>query len=597
MSPPETRRPQRWAQLATIATVLLVLLAAGAEAQDAAAGKATYDKYCAQCHGERGDGHGIATPYLRPQPRDFTAGKYKVRTTPTGNLPTDQDIERAIRRGLAYTAMPAFRESVIPQAQLEDLVAYLKAFSPDFAGQPAPEPITIAPPPPYDPELAATKGREVYQATGCAACHGALGRGDGPSAPALVDDWNNPIRVADLTKPWTFRGGGTREDIFRTMSTGFAGTPMPGFLGALPPEDIWAITDYMLSLSGGPQEADPVKAPYANVVTAKATRDAIDLKRGDELFAQAPAALFPLLGQVIEPGRNFYPAANAIEVQAIYNQDEIAFRLVWHDIRADTTGQNAPDMAVPLWAEQLIEAEAAAGGAADEDDPWGDAAADAGADPWGEDAAEEGDGTDEGFWGDDAGAADSAADAGESFSDAVALQFPEQLPQGVRKPYFLFGDAQNAVTLWFADLAAAQGDAAQGDAAQGELWTGHGSSELARSEAEPPEVRAHYDEGAWVVLMKHARASRGNLSFEPETFVPIAFSVWDGFNRERGNKRALSAWWDLYLEPLERPSPVAPMAKAFFGILVLELLIVGLVRWRRRSSEAREAGAPAAQTA
>ena len=28
------------------------------------------------------------------------------------------------------------------------------------------------------------------------------GRGDGPSAPELTDDWGNPVRPANLTKPY-----------------------------------------------------------------------------------------------------------------------------------------------------------------------------------------------------------------------------------------------------------------------------------------------------------------------------------------------------------------------------------------------------------
>ena len=93
-------------------------------------------------------------------------------------------------------------------------------------------------------------GKKLYEETGCARCHGTLGRGDGPSAPTLKDDWDHPIRAADLTQSWTFRGGSSREDIFRTMSTGFNGTPMPSFLDALTPEQRWAITDYIVSLSG-----------------------------------------------------------------------------------------------------------------------------------------------------------------------------------------------------------------------------------------------------------------------------------------------------------------------------------------------------------
>src|SRR6187549_791109 len=56
------------------------------------AGKALYMRYCSQCHGEKGDGEGYAAPHLHPRPRNFTLGKYKVRTTPNGALPTHQDL-------------------------------------------------------------------------------------------------------------------------------------------------------------------------------------------------------------------------------------------------------------------------------------------------------------------------------------------------------------------------------------------------------------------------------------------------------------------------------------------------------------------------
>jgi cytochrome c553 len=69
-------------------------------------GKTLYLKYCVQCHGEKGDGDGYATQHLLPRPRDFTSGKFKVRTTPSGALPTHQDIINIIRRGMPYTSMP-----------------------------------------------------------------------------------------------------------------------------------------------------------------------------------------------------------------------------------------------------------------------------------------------------------------------------------------------------------------------------------------------------------------------------------------------------------------------------------------------------------
>ena len=79
----------------------------GTEAQRES-GKNVYLKNCAQCHGENGDGAGYATPHLFPTPRDFTTGRFKVRTTPSGALPTHQDLVNIIRRGMPYTSMPAW---------------------------------------------------------------------------------------------------------------------------------------------------------------------------------------------------------------------------------------------------------------------------------------------------------------------------------------------------------------------------------------------------------------------------------------------------------------------------------------------------------
>ena len=68
--------------------------------------------------------------------------------------------------------------------------------------------------------------------------------------------------------------------------------------------------------------------------------------------------------------------------------------------------------------------------------------------------------------------------------------------------------------------------------------------------------------------------------------MPIAFSVWDGFSRERGNKRGLTVWQYVYLELEVVPSAVGPMISTGLGILVIELAIIGWVR-RRYGSRAR----------
>ena len=78
-------------------------------AQDTTAGKVVYVKWCAGCHGDQGDGKGEAANYMLPRPRDFTGAIYKIRTTASGQLPTDADLMRAIDEGLPGTAMPAWK--------------------------------------------------------------------------------------------------------------------------------------------------------------------------------------------------------------------------------------------------------------------------------------------------------------------------------------------------------------------------------------------------------------------------------------------------------------------------------------------------------
>lgn len=545
-----------------------------------ARGEEVYAKYCSQCHGDDGAGQGIAAPYLRPPPRDFTAGKYKIRSTPTGYLPTDADLRRAIVEGLPGTGMPGFE--ALSDRQVTDVLYYLKTLAPDFEDPRAyAEPVEIPSPPPFS-EDSLQVGFETYVQIGCARCHGEAGRGDGTSAVTMRDDWGNFIPPADLTMPWSFRGGGSREDIFRSISTGLSGTPMAGFADGLTEEERWQIVDWIVAQArevGGGRPGDPGSAPYGTLVRAVPAGEGLDaiseggdLPAARELFAEAPKTLFPVVGQVIQPGRSFRPGTVAIGVQAIYDRRDVAFLLTWHNITAETTGTNAPDLRVPpqedgvlYLAQGLAAAEEPAEGT--EEDTGGF---------WGAEAQEPAPTTDVfGQPAAGAGAAPGRPSGSDEFSDAVAVQLPLELREGVQRPYFLFGDPSYPVELWFVDLAEGVG----------ELWQGRGSSALAPSDAPPPEVLSGYADGEWAVVFRRPRRPTQGVAFEEETFVPIAFSVWDGFYRERGSKRALTRWFHVYVEPRERPPVAWPMAKAGLTVLVIELLIVGWVRRRYRRAQ------------
>jgi cytochrome c oxidase cbb3-type subunit 2 len=227
-------------------------------------GKAVYDAHCVECHGRIGKGDGPSAAYLVPRPRDFTTGKYKIRSTESGTMPSDDDLIGSVRRGLYGTAMPGW-DRILSDADISDVVQYVKSLSPQFGAQP-PKPITTGEGLPSSPASVA-RGQQAYDKLQCGKCHGTDGRGTGAVATTFEDEWRMPLRAADLTEPWTFHGGATSRDIYLRFRTGMTGTPMPSFADAASDAEMWDLANYVVSLARKPiwsMSAPEVQAFYAH---------------------------------------------------------------------------------------------------------------------------------------------------------------------------------------------------------------------------------------------------------------------------------------------------------------------------------------------
>jgi cytochrome c oxidase cbb3-type subunit 2 len=211
----------------------------------ATAGKADYRRYCVGCHGDIGDGNGENAPWLDPRPRNFTLAQFKCRSTPTGTLPTDEDLYDTIARGMDRSVMPPW--NTFTKQERVDLVAYLKHFSAKWTTEKPGAPITV----PSEPEVTANgvkAGRVLFQKLECWKCHGVEGRANGPSADTLTDDQNRALLPFNFTEGARFKCGSSDADLYRIFMTGLDGTPMPSFVDNVKPEEAWELVFYLRTL-------------------------------------------------------------------------------------------------------------------------------------------------------------------------------------------------------------------------------------------------------------------------------------------------------------------------------------------------------------
>jgi len=515
----------RWMALAILFAAASALPVGGLSAQDGDnLGQVTYDRWCAGCHGVDGTGDGDGAGYMLPRPRDFTQALYQIRTTASGDLPTDEDILNVINVGMPGTTMPGW-EDLLSDNEREALVHYLKTFSRFFSPDEVPQPLDFGRATRSNADVLAEGERLFREVADCAACHGEEGRGDGESAPTLTDDERDlPIRAADLTESWLFNGGGDVEDIHRRLLTGLDGTPMPSLAdvitaGVITDEQLWAIAHYVRSLS-------PDDPPGITEVVRGVLFEGVPLPASvsDEVWDGIEAAYLPLVGQIIVMPRWFDPRVDGVWVQAAHDGEAVAVRVSWSD------PNNSPD---PLWADWKSQVIALM--QPKESDPQ-----DEGATP-----------------------------------DQLMVQFPMQMPEGMERPFFLRGDNRRPVYLW-------QWQSDRDSALEGEA-RGMGT-EAFQSQGQDLTVDVSHADGQWQIMFTRPLVTEdeGDLDFVTGEAIPMALFAWDGDNGESGTRGSVSSWYYLFLEdPTPATVYVAP-ALAMMLTAALGFLVVGRAQKRER---------------
>ncbi len=494
-----------------------------------AGGKAVYFQKCVWCHGPTGAGDGPGADRLWPRPRSFNEGTFKIRTTASGELPTKNDLVLTVTNGLPGSAMPSWGGVLTPtqidqvvEFVMKELVVDRSFWDEEFEEYNV---VTIGEPPLADEESLA-RGREVYMNKGkCVECHGEEGRGDGNKTQK--NEWGFPIFPAQLTKCWNFRGN--RKDpynprnIFREVTTGLNGTPMPSFEDALTDEQRWDVANFVISLCPK-RKIDPITDHPALKVVVESDRveGEIPVNPDDEIWQNQSNTYIGLAGQIMHKPRNFVRLVDEVWVRSLYNDTEVAYLFEWDDrIKSVATPeglaqqagfQETPPAGEPIALRQYPQ-----------------------------------------------------------FNDAIAVSFPTHFDkmEAPEKPRFVFGDAKNSVDTW---KWSANGKT--------QAFTGNGAMGgdlklVAKTSNELKSPYSEYKNGRWRVIMKRPLATKdaeNEIQFELGKYIPSVFFVWDGNNGDHGLKGSISTWYYTILKP---PVP----AKAYYIPFLAFVFVAGFEMW------------------
>jgi len=455
-------------------------------------GKNIYLKKCAFCHGKEGKGDGPSKEYTLPHPRNLTKGHIKIRSTSFGKIPTDKDLFDAISNGMKGTTMPGW--SHLSKSNRQSLILYIKSLSKKFKKfekRGKKHKIITVPEPPLVSQEGIERGKKSFMIN-CSGCHGVKGRGDGVTTARIVDYSSNAIWPRNLSEPWNFRRGATREDIFLTLRTGLSTTAMPKFSPRIfKDQEIWDIVDFVLTL-GSPKQ--PEVKP---VILAKKTSEDLPDDLNASFWTKMKSAYVPLGGQILQKPKSYFPTVRNLTVRAAYNDKEIAFKIDWDDPSYDPALKEkniVKASPTPPLPENLKGAK--------EEEP--------------------------------------IEPVKPDFPDALALQF--SLNSEAVKPYFLNGDSDHPVNLW--KWTSSDNTAHEWNATGLTNWS------LQNDKSQSVKAQANYQFGRYFLIIKRklkVNDDKMDIQFEAGKSLLIAFNIWDGYQGENGAKKSISSWFELQL--------------------------------------------------
>ncbi|GIK15982.1 MAG: hypothetical protein BroJett003_09460 [Planctomycetota bacterium] len=522
--------------------------AAKAEPAAVSRGESLFLKYCALCHGDRGDGAGKFAYLMNPRPRNFLRDDFKLSTT-QNLVPSDDDLLRTISRGMPGSAMPPWGH--LPNADLKALVAHVRKLSVEgararfepqvrdgkmsfeerdrlVAERTSPGGPIVVPAEPVQDDVRWFRGRTLYL-EGCASCHGA----DGHPRPEAVkfDADGYPVPPRSFAAG-IFKGGMEGSGLYCRILKGMKGTPMPSYETAFTADEIWDLVHYVQSLAraGAQDRAQLRQGTLVAANTYGALPDGPDAAAWD----QARPLYVGLTPLWWEDER-----IEGLVVQALHNEKELALRFAWLDPTRDDRAVRHDEFRDAVAVQFSLGS----------DPPFymGSPGEHGGVNIW--------------MW-----KADRQTNLDRGYQDVDAA-FPQRAVDDY--PYPAFGtekaptpelSASAPITqhhpLYLTAWGAGNLVADPLLKTPVECLTARGPGTLAGKPANVQIVsgKAVYDRGVWSVQMQrtmdlpHEHGAADERVFRRGDYIPVSFAIWNGANGDRDGRKSISIWQKLVID-------------------------------------------------